>query len=372
MAGKNIVTINGRHYDALTGKAIVAGPQQDVPRPQHQPGAPQAQHKPYRVMSDIAGPSQHHVAATKPSKPQTPRQAGQEVRASHKQLQKSQTLRRAGLQKPTPTKQLAPVQVEVDSKTTEAPKTPTDYNRSPSISKFGPSHAAHFSGMAAKSEHKMIAVPASTETPVRQHPVVAKALAERPAATQPVERSPRELKEALIRERLAEARPAEHGDHSRHRARRNSQPRLATILTSSLALLLLAGYLTYINLPNISMRVAAVRAGIAANYPNYSPDGYHFNGPISYKPGEVNITFKSNTNQKGFTIKQQASSWDSKAVLDNYVVKKTGTYLTYQERGLTIYSFGDQAAWVNGGLLYTINGDAPLSSEQLLNIATSM
>lgn len=369
MAGKNIVTINGRHYDALTGKAIVAGPQQNVPRPQHQPGAPQAQHKPFRVMSDVAGPSQHH--ALQPAKPHAPRQAGQEVRASHKQLQKSQTLRRAGLQKPVPTKQLAPVPVEVDSKKVEAPKQPADYSRSPSISKFGPNHAAHFTAMAAKSEHKMVAAP-TAEAPIRQHPVVTKALAERPTAVHPVERSGRELKEALIRERLAEAQPAEHHEHAHHHARRSSQPRLATILTSSLALLLLAGYLTFINLPNISMRVAAVRAGIAANYPNYSPDGYHFNGPISYKPGEVNITFKSNTNQKGFTIKQQASSWDSKAVLDNYVTKKTGTYLTYQERGLTIYSFGDQAAWVNGGLLYTIDGDAPLSSEQLLNIATSM
>lgn len=365
MAGKNIVTINGRHYDALTGKAIVSGPQKDVPRPQHQPGAPQAQHKPYRVMSDIAGPSQTHSNAA----PRTPRQAGQEVRATHKQLQKSQTLRRTGLQKPTPTKQLAPVPVEADSKKAEAPKQPAELHRSPSISKFGPSHAAHFSAMAVKSEPKIVAHP--SEAPVRQHPVVAKALAKQ-SAPAPVERSPRELKEALIRERLAEARPVEHHEHRARRTHRSSQPRLATILTSSLALLLLAGYLTYINLPNISMRVAAVRAGIAANYPNYSPDGYHFNGPISYRPGEVNITFKSNTNQKGFTIKQQASTWDSKAVLDNYVTKKTGTYLTYQERGLTIYSFGDQAAWVNGGLLYTIDGDAPLSSEQLLNIATSM
>jgi len=147
---------------------------------------------------------------------------------------------------------------------------------------------------------------------------------------------------------------------------------MATILMSSLALLLLAGYLTYINLPNISMRVAATRAGIAANYPNYNPDGYHFAGPITYQPGEVNISFKSNTNERGFSIKQKSSSWDSQAVLDNYVSKQTGTYLTYQERGLTIYSYGNHAAWVNGGLLYTIDGDAPLSSDQLLHIATSM
>ena len=201
--------------------------------------------------------------------------------------------------------------------------------------------------------------------------MVTKVLASHPAtlaATAP--QSSKELKETLIRERLAEAEP--HAQQHHIRRHRMGQPRLATILTSSLALLLLAGYLTYINLPNISMRVAATRAGISANYPNYQPDGYHFAGPITYQPGEVNITFRSNTNERNFSIKQKASSWDSQAVLDNYVSKKTGTYLTYQERGLTIYSFGNRAAWVNGGLLYTIEGNAPLSSDQLLRIATSM
>lgn len=203
------------------------------------------------------------------------------------------------------------------------------------------------------------------------HPVAAKALAQAAPAAVHQPQNSKELKEALIRERLAEATPNHEQHHSKKR-RLTRQPRLATILTSSLALLLLAGYLTYINLPNISMRVAATRAGISANYPNYKPDGYHFAGPITYQPGEVNISFKSNTNERNFVIKQKASGWDSQAVLDNYVTKKTGTYLTYQERGLTIYSFGNKAAWVNGGLLYTIEGNAPLSSDQLLKIATSM
>lgn len=211
--------------------------------------------------------------------------------------------------------------------------------------------------------------PAAPTVQPRMHPVAAKALAQiTPAAAQP--QSSRELKEALIRERLAEATP--NTERPAKQSRLSRQPRLATILTSSLALLILAGYLTYINLPNISMRVAATRAGISANYPNYQPDGYHFAGPITYQPGEVNISFKSNTNDRNFMIKQKASTWDSQAVLDNYVSKKTGTYLTYQERGLTIYSFGNRAAWVNGGLLYTVEGNAPLSSDQLLRIATSM
>lgn len=204
----------------------------------------------------------------------------------------------------------------------------------------------------------------------RQHPLVTHALAKHAPAALPQQQSSSNLKEALIQQRVEEAES--NKTEVKHHRRLSNQPRLATILTSSLALLLLAGYLTYINLPNISMRVAATRAGIAANYPNYQPDGYHFAGPISYQPGEVNITFKSNTNNNNFVIKQKSSNWDSQAVLDNYVTKQTDNYLTYEEHGLTIYSFNNHAAWVNGGLLYTIDGDAPLSSDQLLHLATSM
>jgi hypothetical protein len=46
--------------------------------------------------------------------------------------------------------------------------------------------------------------------------------------------------------------------------------------------------------------------------------------------------------------------------------------LTYSERGLTVYTYGSKAAWVNGGILYTLNGNAPLNSDQILKIASSM
>jgi len=206
------------------------------------------------------------------------------------------------------------------------------------------------------------------------HPVVAKALANLehsvPEKPEPVHSS-KELKELLIKERLAEVDTAD-APKKKHRSWFRRQPKLTTILTSTLAILLLGGYLTYINLPNISMRVAATRAGIAATFPSYNPDGYSFHGPITYSPGEVAIDFKSNTNNQNFTVDQKASNWDSQAVLDNLVNKETDSYLTYQQQGLTIYAFNNKAAWVNGGLLYTIEGSATLSSDQILHIATSM
>lgn len=363
MAGKNIVTINGRSYDAITGMPVATPAHHSKPAAHH--GPKQAPHKAHhKAFSDISGPARLAIPTPKPDPtPAKPTHSEVKAHAVHQMPQKSQTLHRAALKKPSPLRPMTPAPVKVEADFAKA------HAKSPAISKFGTHHkqAHHLAApVAAKPVHH------EQHQQPRMHPVAAKALAHAaPAAVQQPQNS-KELKEALIRERLAEATPNHHEQHHAKRGRLTRQPRLATILTSSLALLLLAGYLTYINLPNISMRVAATRAGISANYPNYKPDGYHFAGPITYQPGEVNITFQSNTNERNFVIKQKASGWDSQAVLDNYVAKKTGTYLTYQERGLTIYSFGNRAAWVNGGLLYTIEGNAPLSSDQLLKIATSM
>jgi hypothetical protein len=133
--------------------------------------------------------------------------------------------------------------------------------------------------------------------------------------------------------------------------------------------------LTYVNIPSLSVGFASAQAGIKATYPEYRPDGYKLHQPVTYKDGEVTLEFKSTTTDKGYTIVQTRSSWDSSAVLDNVVRKATGdNYITTQERGLTIYSYNESsnAVWVNGGILYTITSTAPLSGEQIRHIATSL
>ncbi len=150
-------------------------------------------------------------------------------------------------------------------------------------------------------------------------------------------------------------------------------PRIFSVASASLAVLLLAGYLTYINMPTLSIKVAAVRSGIDASYPGYRPSGYSLDGPIAYNDGSVSMRFAANAGPQNFVVGEQASSWDSSAVLENYVTPKTGdNYVTYSDGGLTIYTFNGDAAWVNDGILYTISGDAPLSNDQVRRIATSL
>ena len=179
-----------------------------------------------------------------------------------------------------------------------------------------------------------------------------------------------EIKHQAIAKALHQAKP-EAAPPKRGLARRF--PRLVSAGTASLAILLLAGYFTYINLPSISVRVAAAQAGIDASYPSYQPAGYGIRGPVAYDNGEVSINFQSNTNPSHFTINQSKSGWDSSALLDNYVTPQSNNnYASYSDNGLTIYVYGNKAAWVNGGILHTIEGDAELSGDQIRRIATSM
>lgn len=139
-----------------------------------------------------------------------------------------------------------------------------------------------------------------------------------------------------------------------------------------IVLLLVIGYFVFINIPAISVNIASAQAGINATYPKYSPDGYSLDGPVSYSDGVVTINFKANTGSKKFTITQSKSSWDSTAVKNKVNTDSKGSFSTTAENGLTIYTYGNNASWVNGGILYTITGDAPLSNSQIRHIATSL
>ena len=164
------------------------------------------------------------------------------------------------------------------------------------------------------------------------------------------------------------------------------QPRktkkLGWLSKRSRRLLIIAGFIVLIGLiifgiyrlvPSISVGVAASQAGVSATYPEFTPDGYTLKQPVEYSDGQVVLTFHSNSNDNNYSITQTRNSWDSSAVLDNVVKPKVGeNYVTTKERGLTIYSYDNNATWVNGGVLYTINSSSVLSGDQIRKIATSL
>jgi hypothetical protein len=279
--------------------------------------------------------------------------------AVHKKPSKSQTLSRAHVH--------TPKGHDKAKKTASKPHVPTH----PMVRRFSdvkPASQLHAKHQVKKTVNQPAIHPVqqsatrrvrtkTTHAPKKNHHTAAPA----PAHTE---------KQHAIEKALKNAAPAKSPKKGSFAKR---HPRLMSAGTASLAIVLMAGYFTYINLPSISVRVAAAQAGIDASYPGYQPAGYGIKGPVAYTNGEVSINFKSNTNPHHFSINQSKSSWDSSALLANYVMPQSnGNYISYSDSGLTIYAYGTQAAWVNDGILHTIEGDATLSGEQIRRIATSM
>jgi hypothetical protein len=187
--------------------------------------------------------------------------------------------------------------------------------------------------------------------------------------SQPVQ-SASVLKNAIVNEAVQNA-PKHHAKQHKHGA--SKRLKLLSIVCGCAALMLFGGYLTYLNAPNLSVRVAGAQAGIDASYPSYHPDGYRLNGPVAFSEGEVSMKFVANSGTGSYTLEQSKSNWDSNALLENYIKRESGdNYSVSQEKGITVYNYKNQAAWVSGGILYTIKGNANLSPDQIRKIATSV
>ena len=318
------VNLNGQLYDAVTG----------LPVSDNQQTARQASHVPHANRSTSID--------------------------FHARPQRSVTLHRKVTHRPTPAKHQI-INSHVRTRVAEV-------NTHPQIKKF----AAHPVGAVkpnvpaqktAQRSHRMMDI-----GPV-VHPHVAKAHALATKKSLP-QKTPSavSIKERAIKNAIEKT-------HKKPPLRNRWLPRqkLVGVLSALIALVLFGGYLTYLNMPNLSVRVAAIQAGIDADFPSYNPDGYSLNGPVKYTDGSVTLSYKANGGPHKYAVNQSRSSWNSDAVLDNYVSPRAGTnYIPYTERGLVIYTYGNNAAWVNGGVFYTIEGDAPLSSEQIRRIATSL
>lgn len=313
---KQTITINGQTYDKHTGMPVVGEP---------------TQHK-----------SAHKQSATAHSS------------SLHHRQQKSTTLNRRYVKK-SPQAAAAPP----SSSTVRA-------QASPAIRKFAIPEEKPAATKPASAKHLDI-------SPVK-HPAHERAKAVQHHKAAPTAHKPSHiLKKEAEHKALSEATAHKQTEHKAPRKPKSRHARRLSMAAAGAGLLLLGGYFTYMSMPSVSTRVAAAQAGIEATYPSYKPSGYSLSGPVAYHNGQVHMSFAMNSGDGSYDLDQERSVWDSTAVLQNYVEPAVGqNYMITNIGGLTIYTYETNAAWVSGGILYTISGDAPLSSEQIQKIATSM
>lgn len=200
----------------------------------------------------------------------------------------------------------------------------------------------------------------------------------RQQATRP---TARELKDAAIKKALMSAsRQTEQPKMAQRIQTTNTAPkqkkmkfglkRVALAFTCATAAVFAIVYFVNLNMPDLQFRAAA--AQFNATYPNYIPYNYSPTEIVS-ENGITTITFKHIQKDEAFSVTEEHSSWDSNALLNNYVKEKYGDdYTVVRERGLTIYISKSDAAWVNGGIVYKLETKkGSLSKKQISDIAVS-
>jgi len=354
---QDVIVLNGNKYNASTGKIVDTSNKNNVPIP--------------KVIQHSNGLNMDGF--TRPSKKTTI--ANPSASTIHTSNERSQTLMRSAVKKPNvvkinPTPPFAhttkPItntpstvlkqQVHIDTNVlSRAEHTP----KSSFISKFGFGNVSPFSPKTS-----YIPVTPSPSHTSKDQKYLAKtdskgssfqdAIDNAKAHEQPTIKKPHIIKRTANKLHIS--------------------TRVFSVSAAALGLIIIAGYFAYINVPNVAVRIASARAGVHATMPSYKPAGFAINGPIQYKPGQISISFRANTNDnRAYTITQSSSSWNSETLLDNYVAANNQPYQTYENNGKTIYIYnGGNATWVDGGIWYKIDGNSSLNSDQLLRIANSI
>lgn len=324
----------------------------------------------------------HHAAPPAAQRSRSVHKASSGSAAHHARTERAQTLMRHAVKKPAVHASAAPVaaapainfQVPQPAVPDEALK--TRFNRakrvhkSQLISRFGapiPNVVRRTEPMPVKPEPKHRA-PHPAAKPAAMPPRSAPAKAAQPHHN-PFERA---LHQATSHQ---QHRPKAKKQKLHHKVARKLKVHPKVVSTgAAVALLLLIGsFFAYQNAPNLTMRLAAARAGFGATMPGYQPSGFALQGPIKYSPGEVILTFRSQTDGRQFQVIQRSSNWNSDTLLDNFVASTNQPYQTYQEKGKTIYIYsGSNATWVDGGIWYQVESKAGLSSDQLIRLAASL
>lgn len=361
---QDVIEINGKKYNAVTGRIIK---EESATETIKQPA-------PARATIQKTGVILDGFVKQKPTQPR-------HVQHATKAPQKSQTLMRHAVKKPQPLSKAPQLsQRQPITKTSytvphQRQQAAATIQKNPLISRYG--DVNHRSSVVKKVQPLSVVAPASHTTQAPSRPPATSHVSNQ--HNQHTSPSRSKATSEHIERALSQATAHQLHPHPAVKKRRKLAHKLgisarAMALSSSvLAGVLLAGFFAIQNVPNLSMRVAAARAGFNATMPSYKPSGFSFKGPINYSAGQVTVTFRSNTDERSYSVTQRESNWNSEALLANYVENENKQYQTYIDRGRTLYIYdGSNATWVDNGIWYQVEGNSDMTTDQLVRVASSI
>lgn len=266
-----------------------------------------------------------------------------------------------------------PTAVLVQPTAAPSPQRTATVAPAPTVSK--PTAAAISTPTVAKPSVK-----STPDLPAQTHPLQRRAnrrlqSAKSAARPAPKSTSSKDIKDRAIKQALRSvATMSETPAQPIKRRKSGGAKRFILAFTCAAACLAAIIYFVSSNIPDVSVRVAAMQTGIEASYPSYVPMDYSLSDIIS-EDGKLTMIFNGPDGAR-FTLVQEKSSWDSATLLRNYVEPTWGSdYVTTHEQGITIYISNqtNDSTWVNGGIRYSITSEGTrLTKKQTRNIVLSL
>ncbi len=329
-----IIVIKGKKFDAITGKAIT-------------------EEKPKTVKAEVKATPKPAVKKTEATKKHT--------------LKPSQTLMRSVVKKPTHT----PIKVQAVLDTPKTPSTIVSHK----ISVKSTNHSRTERAKAAvRSENiSRFGTPTAKTSLTKQYAhVPVKQAPEKPEeTTEPTAPTPERTNSVDQMFLKAIENATHYADIKATSAKHLKKAKLhtANMALGVLALLVIAGFAAYTNMPSVQLKVAGIRAGVATTDPDFEKTGFAYRGVNAENDARI-ITLEAQGNT--YRLVERATNWDSETMISS--ISSVGangapnyTVITAGED--KIYRFSEsQATWVKNGIWYEIHGDAGLTDGQLLKV----
>lgn len=359
----NTITINGKIYDATTGKPLHTAAmisKKATPNP--------SSRKVISVVSDEQKPQpivKKTVSRTKAVKSSN----------VHSHAQSSKTLMRTAVRRPSASETGKTAIVtsgllrQPEHRVFNQPKT-KDHHASPivrsnKIHRFGPTASTTVQRstkaipVQSAPKHRDSATAASSVFALKQAP---------PIRTRTQKSGSNVLQNAL-------SNASSHQTVTIGRKKTRTSKHMVVRIGASLAVIaLLVGFFGYSAVPELSIRTASRQVGFSAGIPSYKPIGFSLNRSVEHTNGMVKISYISNTDNRYYTMTQSKYQDNQEGLNQQTLESGTSNYQIEEVKGLKIYirNDGTQASWVNKGVWYTIEGTANLSNFQFTKIASSL
>jgi hypothetical protein len=374
MSGNNTIELNGKRYDTRTGKLLSGhhAPAKPAAKPASHSAQPVATAKSSHQLSKVKAPAKPRVARSidgiRPASPgRKPTASRKTNHAARRNTQRSQTLMRGNaIQKPA-----SPIAVSAPSRDIIGSTAPL-YGVDPARLKRA--EHAHLDKRISRFALPVItseaapAKPTPAATPPTEPPQPTLVVAPPPVST--LEQAVRNADSHTQQKAKAPSRLAHH----RVAKKLGVKPRSVATTAAVLLFVSLGSLAVYTNMPRIRTQIAGSKAGISASLPASVPSGFNLSSNIDHSNGEVVLTYGSQADSgRNFTITQTESFWTSESLRENFLSALDTDYQTVQENGKTVYVYGQNATWVDGGIWYRVEAaNAQLSSQQLTQLTRSL